>query len=120
MNGPRWPLRVQRIPINPQSSATQGQPGGGGLAKKLPNPWYKFICVLHVKIFFSGNQDQEECHIPTFELMLTFDFSEQNAHTIWQEYGDRDRYVNWILQTQKVQIFMSAGCVQNQRIHIEY
>ena len=31
---------------------------------------------------FSGNQDQEECHIPTFELMLTFDFSEQNAHTI--------------------------------------
>ena len=69
---------------------------------------------------FSGNQDQEECHIPTFELMLTFDFSEQNAHTIWQEYGDRDRYVNWILQTQKVQIFMSAGCVQNKRIHIEY
>ena len=47
--------------------------------------------------------------------MLTFDFSEQNAHTIWQEYGDRDRYVNWILQTQKVQIFMSAGCVQNKR-----
>ena len=69
---------------------------------------------------FSGNQDQEECHIPTFELMLTFDFPEQNAHIIWQEYGDRDRYVNWILQTQKVQIFMSAGCVQNKRIHIEY
>ena len=66
------------------------------------------------KIFFVWYQDQEECHIPTFELMLTFDFSEQNAHTIWQEYGDRDRYVNWILQTQKVQIFMSAGCVQNK------
>ena len=47
--------------------------------------------------------------------MLTVDFSEQNAHTIWQEYGDRDRYVNWILQTQKVQIVMSAGCVQNKR-----
>ena len=31
---------------------------------------------------FSGNQDQEECHIPTFELLLTFDFSEQNVHTI--------------------------------------
>ena len=64
----------------------------------------RFLC----RDIFVWYQDQEECHIPTFELMLTFDFSEQNAHTIWQEYGDRDRYVNWILQTQKVQMYSTV------------
>ena len=84
----RWPLRVQRIPINLQSSATQGQPGGGELVKKVPNSWHNSFCMQDIFCLVSRPRRMS---YPNFWI---------DAH-IWFFWTKRSHYLTGIWRSRQ-------------------